>query len=120
MLKFRTEKHEDVLVLSLMGQLDALTAGFMTRKIDELLNTNVENASAKQHFRRLVFNLSDLNLIDSRGVSVILTTMERARARGGDARVAGLKKQPFEIFRLLKLDTQLGITHNSELRPNFA
>ena len=100
MLEFRREKKGIVVVLSLKGQLDALTAGTMKPVMDELISS---------HSNRVVFNLDELTLIDSSGVGVIVSIFKRARALGGDTKIAHLSKQPREVFRLLRLDKALSI-----------
>jgi anti-sigma B factor antagonist len=100
MLEFKREKKEDVVVLSLKGQLDALTAGTMKPVMDELISS---------HSNRVVFNLDELTLIDSSGVGAIVSIFKRSRAQGGDTKIAHLSKQPKEVFRLLRLDKALSI-----------
>jgi anti-sigma B factor antagonist len=95
MLEFKRDQLEDVEVLTLKGNLDALTAPELRPTIDEL----VANRRTK-----VVFDLHDLTLIDSSGVGAIVSLFKRVRMLGGDVKIACLANQPKEIFRLLRLD----------------
>jgi anti-sigma B factor antagonist len=95
MLEFKREALEDVEVLTLKGNLDALTAPELRPTIDELV----------AHRRtKVVFDLAGLTLIDSSGVGAIVSLFKRVRMLGGDVKIACLANQPKEIFRLLRLD----------------
>ena len=80
----------DVVILALSGQLDALTAGKIKPLLDELL---------AQGDNRIVYDLKELTLIDSSGIGAIVSTFKRARADGGDMKLAGICLQPLEVFR---------------------
>jgi anti-sigma B factor antagonist len=95
MLEFKRDQLVDVEVLTLKGNLDALTAPELRPTIDEL----VANRRTK-----VVFDLRDLTLIDSSGVGAIVSLFKRVRMLGGDVKIACLANQPKEIFRLLRLD----------------
>lgn len=95
MLDFNLETLDDVEVIKLKGNLDALTAPDLKPTIDDLV------ASKKV---KVVFNLQDLTLIDSSGVGAIVSLFKRVRMLGGDVKIACLANQPKEIFRLLRLD----------------
>lgn len=95
MLEFNLESLDDVEVIKLKGNLDALTAPELKPTIDKLV------ASKKV---KVVFNLQELTLIDSSGVGAIVSLFKRVRMLGGDVKIACLANQPKEIFRLLRLD----------------
>lgn len=95
----RTEQ-EDVVVLSLTGQLDALTAGKTKPMLDEILSNSMV---------KIVYDLKNLTLIDSSGVGVIVSTFKRSRAGGGDMKLAALCSQPMEVFKVLSLDKTIPI-----------
>jgi len=111
MLEFTRESLEDVEVLILKGNLDALTATELRPTIDELV------ASRKI---KVVFNLRDLTLIDSSGVGAIVSLFKRVRMLGGDVKIACLANQPKEIFRLLRLDRAFDLFETvEEARSRF-
>jgi anti-sigma B factor antagonist len=95
MLEFTRHSLEDVEVVTLKGNLDALTAPDLRPTIDELIGHGKT---------RIVFDLGALTLIDSSGVGAIVSLFKRVRMLGGDLKIACLANQPKEIFRLLRLD----------------
>lgn len=95
MLEFSKEERGDVVLLTLKGNLDALTANDLRPTIDELV-------ASRQI--KVIFDLRDLTLIDSSGVGAIVSLFKRVRMLGGDVKIARLANQPKEIFRLLRLD----------------
>ncbi len=95
MFDFTKEEQDDIVLLTLKGNLDALTAVELRPTIDEL----VANRQTK-----VIFDLNELTLIDSSGVGAIVSLFKRVRMLGGDVKIARLANQPKEIFRLLRLD----------------
>ena len=111
MLEFRRDALGDVEILTLKGNLDALTAPELRPTIDELV------ASRKT---KVVFNLGELTLIDSSGVGAIVSLFKRVRMLGGDVKIACLANQPKEIFRLLRLDRAFDLFESvEEARSKF-
>ena len=111
MLEFRRDALGDVEILTLKGNLDALTAPELRPTIDELV------ASRKI---KVVFNLGELTLIDSSGVGAIVSLFKRVRMLGGDVKIACLANQPKEIFRLLRLDRAFDLFESvEEARSRF-
>lgn len=94
-----------MVVLALKGNLDAITAPDLRPTIDELV------ASRKT---KVVFDLLDLELIDSSGVGAIVSLFKRVRILGGDVKIARLANQPKEIFRLLRLDRAFALFDSLE------
>jgi anti-sigma B factor antagonist len=100
MLDIQKEIHGTVVVLSLKGQLDALTAGSMKPIVDDLMDSKTT---------KIVFDLHDVTLIDSSGVGAIVSVFKRTRSWNGNTIVSGLSAQPLEVFKLLKLDKVIRI-----------
>ena len=67
----------------------------MKADIDALL-------SAGQH--KVLFDLYDLEQIDSSGIGAIIALFKRVRSNRGDVKISRLMGQPKEIFSLLRLD----------------
>jgi anti-sigma B factor antagonist len=82
-------------LLRLGGELDALSCPELRPVLDRL---------AQQEKCSITVDLSDLRLIDSSGVGVLVALYKRVRANGGDVRFAGVTAQPLVIFKLLRLD----------------
>jgi anti-sigma B factor antagonist len=89
------EQRDDVTVLHIRGELDALSCS----DIRPVLDSIVEDGT-----RAVTLDLSELRLIDSSGVGAIVSLYKRIRANGGAVRFVGVTAQPLVIFRLLRLD----------------
>jgi anti-sigma B factor antagonist len=92
MLEIEKTEGQGVIVLSLKGQLDALTAGKLKPVIDDLIEAGAP---------RVVYNLEALELIDSSGIGAFVSTFKRTRAAGGDTKLACIDGQPREVFQVL-------------------
>lgn len=101
-----TTTHGAATVVTLKGRLDALRLDAVRQMFMDL----PEKGSAK-----LVVDLSGLEWIDSSGVGALITLYKRARTKGGDVKVAGLQRQPKEIFRLLRLESAFEVFDTVEL-----
>ena len=105
MLEFNKTEQNDIVILSLKGNLDALTAPDLRPTIDDLVS-NRKN--------KVVLDLKQLELIDSSGVGAIVSLFKRVRQIDGDVKIACLENQPKEIFRLLNLDKAFDILESVE------
>jgi anti-sigma B factor antagonist len=85
----------DVTVLSLKGSLNAITAPEIKPDIDALVT---------EKRLKVAVDLAELELIDSSGVGAIVSLFKRLRMIGGDVKIAALRGQPKEIFRILRLE----------------
>ncbi len=105
MLEYDKKLADDVVVFSMRGNLDALSAPALKKEIDTLL------AERRIH---VVFDLGKLELIDSSGVGAIVSLFKRVRTLQGDVKIARLAGQPAEIFKLLRLDRAFDIFESVE------
>jgi anti-sigma B factor antagonist len=85
----------DATVLRVRGALDALSCSELRPVLDAL---------AAQGQCAIVVDLSELRLIDSSGVGVLVSLYKRVRANGGHVKFSGVTAQPLVIFKLLRLD----------------
>ncbi len=99
MFRFDKVERQGWLLLTLEGSLDAVTASTLKPEV-------VAIADAQ---KKVVVDLSQLTLIDSTGVGVLISLFKRLRAVDGHVYFAGLSGQPKEIFRLLRLDRSLDL-----------
>jgi anti-sigma B factor antagonist len=90
----RTDNGDET-TLEIEGTLDAVTAPDLRGIVDQLVN---------ERRKGVTLELSNLRLIDSSGVGVIVSLFKRIRANGGQVKIVGLRDQPRAIFRLLRLD----------------
>jgi len=123
MLKVNKETKRNVIILEIEGQLNALTAGEFKPVIKELFEDKHSS---------FVFDFNKLNLIDSSGVGAVVSVFKRARADGGDAKIANLSSQPKEVFDIFRLSEVIDVypsvtqavdsfekTKHSKLTPKF-
>jgi len=88
--------HEsEATVLRIRGELDALSCPELRPVLD---------AIAAQRNCSVVVDCSELRLIDSSGVGVMVSLYKRVRANGGKVKFVGVMAQPLIIFKLLRLD----------------
>lgn len=102
MFEHQQDRNGPVTIVSLRGNLDALTAPEMRRVID---------AMVQERRSPVVLDLSGLELIDSSGVGSIVSLVKRLHqlAPPGEVKIAGLRGQPRQIFNLLRLDRAFDI-----------
>jgi anti-sigma B factor antagonist len=94
-MKHQRKDDGDETTLEIEGTLDAVTAPELRGVVDQLVS---------EARKSVTLDLSNLRLIDSSGVGVIVSLFKRIRAIGGQVRIVGLRDQPRAIFRLLRLD----------------
>jgi anti-sigma B factor antagonist len=101
MSDFQRSERGGVTLLAVRGSLDALSA---TRLKPEVVAIGDSGA------KKVVVDLSELALLDSSGVGVLISLFKRVRAIGGQVLYAGVRSQPKEVFRLLRLDRSLDLS----------
>jgi anti-sigma B factor antagonist len=92
--------RDDVLILTLVGRLDASTSKDLKAEI-------IKIADAGR--LRVVVDLAQMTLVDSTGVGVLISLFKRTKAQNGLTCFAGLGGQPREVFKLLRLGTTLAL-----------
>jgi anti-sigma B factor antagonist len=85
----------DTTTLKIEGTLDAVTAPELRPAMDTVVS---------EGRTQITLDLSNLRLIDSSGVGMLVSLFKRVRSNGGDVSIIGLKDQPLAIFKLLRLD----------------
>ena len=81
--------------LHVRGSLDINTASQLAEEIDRIV--------AKKP-KRVVVDLSGLDLIDSSGVAALVKLYKGVRGGGGAIAITGARDQPLAIFKLLRMD----------------
>lgn len=74
-----TEQHDQTIVVTVAGSVDALTAGQVT----SYLGAHVDSGQ-----KQLVLDMSQVDFMSSAGLRTILDILRRARQPGGDFRLA--------------------------------
>lgn len=103
--EYTQEEQEGVLIFKLKGSLDIGTVSSMRSQIDSLVSTG-------QH--KVLFDLYELEQIDSSGVGAFISIFKRIRSNKGDMKISRLVGQPKEIFSLLRLDRVFQIYNDPE------
>jgi anti-anti-sigma factor len=91
MMDFSVAKYEQVTVVSVVGSIDALTAGEVT----EFLSQQVSQGEIN-----LVVDLAKVDYVSSAGLRTILATLKEARLRGGDVRLAGAQPNVYKVLQM--------------------
>ncbi len=94
------ENEKDALVLHVRGRLDAGSASLFEQEC-----TGVIDAGEKQ----LVMDFSQLQYISSAGLRVILATVKRMKAKGGDVAICSLQPVVEDVFTVSGFATYLPI-----------
>jgi len=84
-----------ITLLTISGDLDQLSEAEMARRLDDLVTRGV---------KQLVIDLSDVTLIDSAGIGGLVLLVKRMRAQDGDVKLSGIRGQPAELLKRLRLD----------------
>jgi len=90
-MEINTRKKDNVLVISLKGRLDAVTAPDFDKKLESLLSEG-EDA--------LIINFSELKYISSAGLRSILASAKQLKANGGRMLLAELRSPVKEVFEI--------------------
>jgi anti-anti-sigma factor len=94
-MEFKITEQGGVGVLSVEGELDALTSPELTRFFD---------AQASDRYVNVILDLEHLSYSSSAGIRIFLGLARNARSRGGDLRIAAVQSQVNKIFNLSKFD----------------
>lgn len=76
------------------GQLDALSAPDIVGTIETLI---------EEKRMLITVDMSEVDLIDSSGVAVLVSLYKKSRSIGGKMKVRGAKDQPLAIFKLMNM-----------------
>ena len=99
-IEIRETTKSGHMVLSLFGDLDALTADTLLSKLDEIKQKNIKD---------VVIDFTNVQLVDSSGIGAMVSILKYTRSEGGDTVVAGLSGQPKEVFCILNLDKAIKV-----------
>lgn len=93
-----TETYEEAkgaLIVRLKGELDQHSAVKLRLNLDKKIMDGANN---------LIFDLSELDFMDSSGIGIILGRYKNVTALGGTASVASAKKHVEKILRMAAID----------------
>ena len=104
-MKLDVETHNDVTVMRVAGELNADAASKMNPAIDEAFD---------QARRDFVIDLSEVTVIDSKGLELLTALQRRCEEELGMVRLCGLDETMRKIFELTRLDQSLTIVSSIE------
>ena len=100
---------DETTVITVRGEIHVSTAPEFSRLLTE--------AIAKGH-TRMVLDLTDVEFIDSTGLSVLLNTLRRLTRAGGALALVATNPTVLRLFEITKLDSTFAI--HAELRDALA
>jgi anti-sigma B factor antagonist len=95
--------------MTLEGDLDLSTAAQLYERLDEL---------ARAGFNHVALDLSDLQFLDSTGLSVLLTEHKRAESVGGELVILSPTRKVRRVLQITGLDSYLNIRPKVPLPPS--
>lgn len=90
------EMDEHVIVINIDGNI---LSGVDANLIHEMIHEELE-----QNHGNFVLDLSDVSLINSSGVGILIGALTAARNQSGDIRLAAISKKVTDVLRMMKLD----------------
>jgi stage II sporulation protein AA (anti-sigma F factor antagonist) len=88
------ETRDNVVILTLSGQLDAVTADRLSSVTESLKQSEISY---------VLIDLKDVSLVDSSGIGAVVSLYKLTRSRGGDMVIANVGPQPMEVFKIINL-----------------
>ena len=92
---FKVNYMNSVGIVSISGELDALTSPQLTQFFNERVSSSCMN---------YVFDLQELTYSSSAGIRIFLGLARDLRQQNGDLRIGGVQPQVDKIFKLSKFD----------------
>ena len=101
-MKLNTEYYENVAIITL-----------------EPLTINVKKFKAAitpvvKKYKNLIFDMSQMKLIDSSGCGALLTCLRKLNSAGGDLRLCGVQTPVLTLFELLRMHRIVEIFNTRE------
>ena len=98
-LQLQTTRVEpDIVVVHLSGSITLKSENIAEPLVTDLLNQNE---------KKLIFDLTGIEEIDSTGLKIIIQCFLAAQRAGGGLRVAGPSARAARLFQITRLDTVL-------------
>ena len=92
----RSQIEPDVTVLQIAGRI---TLGRECQAVEWAVDELIKNGS-----RKVVFDLAQLDYVDSTGIGIIVMSSGKMSAAGGELRIAALQPRVAELMRVTKLN----------------
>ena len=103
------EQMIKIVTIALRGRLDAFEAPELRKKCDEYFEND---------FTHFVFDLSEVTMLDSAGLAVLVSALKRSRLKDGDIRLVWpIADAASRILKLTKFDRVFVSIEKSEIVP---
>ena len=109
-MEIKTTQKEDYTVLQLKGSLDMYTSLDLKNQCDQLGIT-------KGHI--LVFDLGEVNYVDSSGIGTLIKIVNFVHEAGGEFYITGLKPMIEKIFKVAGLMSYFSRLSEEEFKSRF-
>lgn len=104
-MHYTIEKTNNVLVVSIFGEVDLSGTDALRDDVDEALD--------QYGVRTLIFDLASTEFIDSTGLGVILGRYKRVAGSGGRVYLAGARPQVQKVLELSGLPGLMEMGHST-------
>ena len=104
-MNIETRESQGIQIVAFEGNLDTNTSPEAESKINELID------AGKQ---KLLVNFEQLNFISSSGLRVLLATVKKLNASGGELRICSLNATVQEVFDISGFITILKVKNTEE------
>lgn len=104
-MKIKTEKIDNIAIVTLNGDvLDANTVSAFKNEISSILKTE----------QYVVFDMNQVQFVDSSGVGAILSSLRTLNSGGGDLKICSLTKPVQALFELVRMHKIFDIFNTRE------
>lgn len=90
-----TARVRGIVVLAVVGEIDAANVAHLRSCLDDLLVKGEHN---------FVIDLTDVSFMDSSGLATLVQLFKRVRIGQGDVRLCGMQPKVKRVFELIRLD----------------
>jgi anti-sigma B factor antagonist len=99
-MKIEVKKIEDVIiVMPIIEALDASTVGEFKHDINHILQSECH----------IVFDLSQVQFMDSSGVGAVLSCLRTVNSKGGDLKICAMTRPVKALFELIRMNKMFDI-----------
>lgn len=101
----KVEEYNDILVVTLEGKaLDAASSKVFRAEIGPLLTNR----------KKVVFDLGELDFVDSSGLGALLSSLRQLNGQGGDLKLCNLTKPVRALIELVRMNRVFDIFNSRE------
>lgn len=104
-MEYTESQIDDIKVFKIIGNLDMLNAG--------ILKERFSSSVAKKEIK-IIFDLGEVNFIDSSGFGLIMSLNDKMKEAGGGLRIVNVSKTIRQIFKISKISSVIQVFENLE------